>query len=830
MSQNNTSSKTLIIAEKPSVAADIARALGGGMKKQKDYFENDKYVVSSAVGHLLQMVAPDKFEVKRGKWSLVNLPVLPDYFDLSPIKRSHERLKVLQKLYARNDINEVINACDAGREGELIFFNLMRYLNGGKSGKAVKRLWLSSMTATAITDGFTKLRENSEMIDLQHAAECRAMADWLVGINSTRAITALHSQNCGFMLTPVGRVQTPTLALIVDREKEIKSYTSRDYWEVNAVFTAKSGNYEGKWIDDSGVKSKDKEEKIDRIFDEATAKKIVSDCTGKNGIVVETTKPQNESAPQLFDLTSLQRECNSRFHLPAKATLATAQSLYEGHKVITYPRTDSKALPTDYLETVKTTLESLKTDTEFGQFAENILKNNLLKIENKKIFDDKKVTDHFAIIPTGVPLKDTAKDAEKKVYRLILMRFLAAFYPPAKYSVTERKTTVESNVFLTKGKVLTDSGWRVVGGQTATDNQIVPVTDKEQVSVFEIKDEKKETSPPARYNEATLLSAMEGAGKRVEDEDLREAMRERGLGTPATRASIIEGLINERYIVRDNRELHPTAKAKSLLRLLLALKIGDLTLPEMTGEWEYKLRRIEKSDFNRDDFMKEITELTKRITLSAQQCGEIENIKGDFVVLQNKCPSCNGSINETHRRFSCDSCDFFLWKSLAGREFSVEEVEMILTKKETAELEGFRSKMGREFSAPILLVKEEEKWRLTFVFEKRETKDIPLDELEKMEIVGKCPKCSSNVRKAESAFVCENTSKCEFTMALKILQRETTSEEITNLLKDGRTELLSGFISKKTRRPFSAHLTMSLEDKTGKLGFEFAPRKAAAKK
>ena len=824
------SGKTLIIAEKPSVAGDIARALGGDMQRRKDFYENEQYVISSAVGHLLEMIAPEKFEVKRGKWQLANLPVLPGYFDLTPITASESRLKVLQRLYRRNDVAEVINACDAGREGELIFCNLMRYLTGDKNGKNVRRLWLSSMTPAAIRAGFDKLRAGDEMRDLQHAAECRAQADWLIGINATRAMTALHSNSGGFMLTTVGRVQTPTLALLVEREREIKSFVSRDYWEVHASFSAAAGTYDGRWINPKPGKSEDKEEKPERIFDEERAKKITEECRGQTGKATEATKPQSEAPPQLFDLTSLQRESNARFHLPARATLAAAQALYERHKVITYPRTDSKALPEDYPATVAKTLASLQQHPELGEFAADILKNKRVSGANKRIFNNAKVSDHFAIVPTGVPLKPGAKESEQKVYRAILVRFLSVFFPPAKYLTTERRTAVASHIFLTKGRVMTDPGWRAVGGQRPKDAEIAPIKDGETVSVDEVRDEKKQTTPPPRYNEATLLSAMEGAGKWVEDEELREAMRARGLGTPATRASIIEGLIRERYVVRDNRELSATAKAQSLLRLLRALKVEDLTLPAMTGEWEHKLRRIEQADFNHEEFMSEIRELARRIVSAAQECGEVESVAGDYAVLKNKCPACGGEVRETHRRFSCGSCEFFIWKALAGREFSPAEVEVLLSGEETEPLEGFRSKLGREFSAPIVLREEEGRWRMIFAFEQRDAKDIPEEELRQQESAGTCPKCGSTVRMTTAAFVCENKSACEFSMGRRLLQREMKAEEITALLRDGKTPLLAGFISKRTRRPFSAHLTMSLTDKSGKLGFEFAPRKTTAAK
>ena len=831
-----TRTKTLVVAEKPSVAGDIARALGG-MKREKDFYEGGDYVVSSAVGHLLEMTAPEKFEVRRGKWSLSNLPVLPEYFDLSPIKENAARLRVLQRLYRRADIGEVINACDAGREGELIFYNLMRYLNGGGkmngggkkgAGKPVRRLWLSSMTPTAIRAGFGKLREGEAMRPLQNAAVCRAEADWLVGINATRAMTALRSSGGGFTLTTVGRVQTPTLAILVERERRIAAFSPRDYWEVRATFAAAAGEYSGLWFDGAAAKSADKDDKPERIFDSERAARIVAECRGKTGLAKEKKRPSSEAPPPLFDLTSLQREANARFGLPARATLGAAQALYERHKMITYPRTDSKALPEDYPAVVKKTLAALAQNSGgMEKYARAILDKNMVVAANRKIFNNAKVSDHFAIVPTG-EMKASLKDIEQKIYRAILIRFLSAFYPPAKYEITERRTAVGDNVFLTKGRILVSAGWREVGGQAPKDAEIAPIQDGETVAVSDIQSEQKRTLPPPRYNEATLLAAMEGAGKFVEDEELREAMRERGMGTPATRASIIEGLVRERYVLRDGRELLPTPKAQSLIRLLHALKVEDLTLPEMTGDWEHKLRRVEGADFDHEKFMEEIRGLATRVVSAAKACGELENVAGDYAALEAKCPSCGGEVRESFRRFSCAKCGFFIWKDLAGREFSIAEAETLLRDGETPEMEGFRSRLGREFAAAVFLRRDDETgiWRGVFDFDRSSGAEMSPEELQTKESVGACPKCGATVRDVGGRFVCEKTPACDFGMARRLLQREMKPEEISALLRDGKTALLAGFISKRTRRPFSAHLTMDLSAKTGKLGFEFAPRPA----
>ena len=562
--------KALIIAEKPSVASDIAKALGG-FKKQDDYYESDQYLLSSAVGHLLELCVPEEFEVKRGKWTFAHLPIIPPHFDLRPIEKNEARLKLLLKLIKRPEVDTLINACDAGREGELIFRYIVQY---SKAKKPIKRLWLQSMTPAAIREGFAQLRDDATMRPLADAAVCRSESDWLVGINGTRAMTAFNSKTGGFHLTTVGRVQTPTLAILVEREDRIKNFVAKDYWEIHGTFAAAAGEYPGRWFDEKFAKKEgDSDLKPERVWDAKTAEAIRAKCLGKPGIVTEESKPTTQLSPLLYDLTSLQREANSRFGFSAKTTLSLAQALYERHKVLTYPRTDSRALPEDYLGTVKQTLGMLE-GTGYGTFAGQILQSGWVK-PNKRIFNNAKVSDHFAIIPTSLAPKHL-NELEAKLYDMVTKRFLAVFYPAAEFLVTTRITRVEGEPFKTEGKVMTNPGWLAVYGKEAqTDDTptLAPVQPNETVQTTNVEVIATQTKPPPRFTEATLLSAMEGAGKLVEDEELREAMREKGLGTPATRAQIIEGLIYEKYVLRHGRELQPTAKAFSLIALLA--RAGD---------------------------------------------------------------------------------------------------------------------------------------------------------------------------------------------------------------------------------------------------------------
>lgn len=818
-------SKTLIIAEKPSVAADIARVLGG-FTKHADYFESDKFVLSSAVGHLLELAVPEQYEVKRGKWSFANLPVIPPHFDLNPIEKTESRLKLLTKLIKRKDVDSLINACDAGREGELIFRYITRHVG---TQKPVKRLWLQSMTPASIRDGFTKLLDDEAVQPLAEAAVSRSEADWLVGINGTRAMTAFNSQEGGFHKTTVGRVQTPTLAILIEREDIIKKFVSRNYWEVHGTFAAIAGKYEGRWFDEKFSKDKkDVEQKAERLWDEAGAEAIRAKCRNKPGIASEESKPATEICPLLYDLTSLQREANGRFGFSAKTTLGLAQALYEKHKVLTYPRTDSRALPEDYIETVNETLNSLK-NTRYGAFANEVIKAGWVK-PNKRIFNNAKISDHFAIIPTSLEPK-ALNDLEAKLYDLVTKRFVAIFYPPAEFLVTTRITRVEDEPFKTEGKVMVNPGWQVVYGKevraagTTDESTLVQVQPGERVHAEDVVVIANQTRPPTRFNEATLLSAMEGAGKLVEDEDLREAMGAKGLGTPATRASIIEGLVSENYVQRVGRELHPTAKAFSLITLLRGLKVSELTSPELTGDWEFKLRQIEQGKLGRNKFMEEIAGMTSHIVEQAKS-HRGETISGDFSTLTSPCPKCGGVVQETYKKFQCQKCDFALWKILAGRQFETAEMEQLITRREVGPLQGFRSKMGRLFNANVKLTDE---FEMKFDFGGDGEENAEEIDFSDQQPLGNCPRCGGRVFDHGMSYVCEKAlgsgRTCTFKIAKIILSRPIEREQVAKLLHAGKTDLLPKFISKKGR-PFSAYLVAGPE---GKVGFEFEPRETKSK-
>ncbi|AGF48037.1 DNA topoisomerase III [Candidatus Kinetoplastibacterium oncopeltii TCC290E] len=815
--------KQLIIAEKPSVANDISKALGG-FKKCNELYENEDYVITSSIGHLLTLSAPN--EPSRGKWSLSSLPIIPSKFELIPIdKKASERLKILNKSIKRKDITSIINACDAGREGELIFKYIIEF-SGTK--KQIYRLWFQSMTKDAIQTAFKNLKTDEQLKSLEYAARSRAEADWLIGINGTRAMTAFNSKDGGFFKTTVGRVQTPTLAIVSKREKQIKDFISKNYWELLATFAANNGSYESKWINHSFKKNEnDPENKESRIWSYEEAYEIKKECENSTGFAYDKSKKSTQLSPTLFDLTSLQREANTKFGFSAKTTLNLAQSLYEKHKALTYPRTDSRHLPEDYITIVTDTVQLLsdsKTeiiDSVTSNCAKQIIQHKWITL-NQRIFNNKKISDHFAIVPT-LQIPNKLNELEIKIYLMVLKRFLAVFFPAAEYFNTTRITEINNNKFKTEGKVLINPGWLSVYGKDSqnSDVDLIKITNNEKVINKSIIIKDLNTKPPARYNEATLLSVMEGAGKLIEDENLKEAISERGLGTPATRASIIEGLISEQYLRRNGKELITTAKANQLMILLSGLNIKELTSPELTGEWEQKLKKIEQNKLESSIFMNEIIEMTEIIVKKTKEY-ENNNVPGDYVVFENPCPKCGGEFAENYRRYSCLQCDFSISKHPGSRTFELQEVEDLLKNKKIGPLDNFISKSFRNFSATLYINND---WKLEFDF--GQSNDNMILNISEKEILGNCPKCSGNIFENNNSYICANNmsenKKCDFRINKKILNQEISIEQVIKLLNTGSTSLLDNFISARTKRKFKAYLILNNE----KILFKFEKNKKA---
>ncbi len=857
-------SKTLIIAEKPSVATDLARVLGkdpaiGKFEKADEHYENDRYIISSAVGHLVQQALPTTAEGKNLPWNFECLPVLPTEFALEPSeqKGGKSRLTLLKRLMKRKDVTELINACDAGREGELIFRYIVQYC---EVNKPVRRLWMQSMTDGAIKEAFAHLRSDEEMRPLADAAYCRSESDWLVGINSTRAMTAFNSKFGGFNKTPVGRVQTPTLALLAEREQEIADFVSEDYFEVHGSFLVSAGTYPGRWFDPSFKKSDDKPHaRAERIWNRALAEAIVSRCQGKAATVEEKKKPTKQIAPQLYDLTSLQREANGRFGFSARRTLQLAQSLYERHKALTYPRTDSRYLPDDYVGTSISTLEKIaaasgRAVTDMPGHAAKAIQNHWVSGKNSRVFNGAKVSDHFAIIPTG-QIPASLDEAEQKLYDMVTRRFIAAFYPQAEFENTTRISRIGDDSFKTDGKILVEAGWLAVYGKNVGvpetsaiqdeeedegkrsngDRQIVPVKEGENANAEKVEALEKVTRPPARYNESTLLSAMETAGKRVDDEDLRDAMSERGLGTPATRAATIEGLINDKYITRDGRDLFVTTRGMRLIEQLHNMQIGILTSPEMTGEWEYKLKEMEHGRLDRPSFMREVKAMTGNVVETARDYARnaVEREWPEFPV---PCPVCGApSLAQDDGRYKCrqPDCKFSLSKVVASRPFSIEEAKTLLTTKLVGPLTGFVNRFKMPFDAAIEL-QEDKKTGLkaSFLFEKSPEEEAEAEAIRPENKLCPCPACTGGtIYETPGSYICDHRVSgegCKARLAREMCKYEIPREQAIKYFTEGKTDLIDKWISKKGR-PFQAALTCNVKGKR-MLGWEFPPREPAKKK
>lgn len=803
--------RTLVIAEKPSVAKDISQVLGK-MKKVDDRYENDAYIVTSALGHLVELTMPEEIDQKLKRWDLKTLPILPRPFQIKASERTRARLATLVKLMNRRDVGRIINACDSGREGELIFTYIYDYANCHKD---YERLWMVSMTADGIRQAFDNLRSAEEMQPLQAAARCRAEADWLIGINGTRAIT-LRMSGAG-AVSSVGRVQTPTLAMIVERDRAIRNFVAVPYWRISATFAVKNGSY-------SAILWRKKNE--DRFDLKEEAGTIVAALAEeKFGTVQDVKKRLKQAPPRLFDLTALQKEANVRFHYSAAQTLKIAQALYETHKAVTYPRTDSKCLPEDYGPVCRETLASFQDP--YRTHADTILKHHPIAEDNRKVFNNREVSDHFAIIPTPKP-PHSLNEAEAKIYDLIIRRFLSVFFPPAEYDVTTRTTKLRAGNFHSEGKVLAAAGWLEVLERNGSEGKgMLPALSEEdgdppQAELMKVDLLSERTRPPAHYTEATLLSAMETAGRLVEENELAEAMREKGLGTPATRAQIIDNLIQCRYVTREDRSLLATQKAEYLMDFLTVLDLRALNNPALTGEWEYKLREIEHRNFSRESFMEEIENLARSMTERIKNFDETaaDHIRESTIV----SPLDGKPLIETFRNYMTADRTISIGKIIGGRELSPEEVCGLLKTGRIGPFSDFKSRAGRAFTGSIIL--ENGRAKIEFdnnsaeALEKVRNAFLTADRTRSL---GRCPVCGGPVLSTEIGFLCENMErdKCKFRLSSHLLSRTLDEKEVADLLANGETAILEGFVSNRTGKPFSAKL---LVNATGKISFAFPPR------
>lgn len=825
--------KALIIAEKPSVAKDIAAALGGFTRSGNSY-ESAHAVISNGIGHLVG-IAPPEGEGK--SWELADLPYFPQEFSLEALPKTKDQLKLLGTLLKRSDIDTVINACDAGREGEAIFRLIVRY---HRCKKTMKRMWLQSMTPDAIREAYANMRSDAQMSGLADAARARNEADWEMGVNATRAVTKIREHmGKDEGVASAGRVQTPVLTLLYHREMAIRNFVPRDFWEIHGTFKVAAGSYIGKWFDAKHIKSDDDANKADRLFDSAKAEAIEAKCKGVNpSSVTEESKPKSSMPPKLFDLTTLQREANTKFGFSAKKTLDIAQALYEKHKALSYPRTESSALPEDYVDSAKQVLGTMR-GTMFEAHAERVLSNNWVKQE-KRIFDNSKISDHFAIIPTTQRPGSLDPD-EQKIYDLVVRRFIAIFHPAAEYLQTTRITTVSGELFKSQGSVLITEGWLAVYGKEVSEEgggSLCALRAGEPAQTESIKRVGLQTSPPERYTEATLLGAMENAGRLVEDEELKDALKARGLGTPATRAAIIEDLLSKHklYIERQKKFLVPTSKGMEIIEMLLANGIEQLTSAAMTGEWEFKLRQVEAGTLSwlvfKEGVRQQTIEIVEQLRRKASQTAQVPlqrrsggagNADGDIgtVTCQTPCPKCGGVVQGHVFSYDCGSCDFKMRNVVATRKITAKEADKLMADKITPVLKGFYSpSKQKNFDAMLALTDD---FKVEFRFADR----VEVASSGPSVAVGACPKCSSDVvTRSGGGYVCSGAQSggptCDFRISGIIAGRTIENAVATTLLTARKTALLKGFKgSKPPHRAFEAYLVLK---PTNTIEFEFAPR------
>jgi DNA topoisomerase-3 len=850
--------KSLIITEKPSVARDIAAALGG-FSEQEGYWESESYLITFAVGHLFELLEPEDLDERYKRWTLDVLPIIPDRFEIKKKKGQSERIRTIGKLLQRSDVDRVVNACDAGREGELIFREIASFLG---NRKPVFRLWLQSLTLAAIREGFARLRPGSELEALGQAAECRAYSDWLIGMNATRALTKRLKSRKERSAWSAGRVQTPTLALLVERELAVLAHVPRPYWRVKACFDPGGSAYTGTWYDPNFQPDDDDQRRDDRIFDPQRAQAIVAAVAGRSGVAGETRKPSREAAPPLFDLTALQRDANSRFGWSARRTLGAAQRCYEIHKLITYPRTDSRFLPNDYRERVTEVLQSYAAArasspaAEFAPFARSLLESGLQN--GGRIFNDAGVSDHFAIIPTGVLPRAELRGDDRRLHDLVLRRFLGAFHPPALWERVERITEVSGERFRSRSRTLVEPGWRSVLGNGASDeDEALPALRKGEqsasgvtVSVSTVAADAEQTKAPPRISEARLLSLMENAGKWLEDEELAAVLHEKGLGTPATRADIIENLIVKGYAMRLGKALRPTVKGIRLIDILKRIRIERLASAELTGEIERHLMQVEHGARTQAEFLDEMKDYAAEI-VGRTKGFEYEDLYAGDPPL-GPCPRCGRPVHESAWFYRClpapqvepdQDCPMRFWKDTAGRYLDRAAVEALLRDGHTGVLDGFVARSGRSYRGSIEI--DRDQWKLAVVSEgwnEEAASDQPEYEVN-TEPLGRCPICEEfDVVETPTHFSCAERLKeqaerggqseagkrrkkpkvCGFAMPRTVCKREITREDFLVYLRTGQTELLEGFTS-RFGRPFSARLVLK---ESGRHGFEFPPRKA----
>ena len=779
----------LIVTEKPSVARDIARALGI-QGRDSGVIDGGDTKITWCLGHLIELAEPAAYDASWKSWRMETLPMMPDRFRLKARKDTRDQWKVVRSLLRDAKLREVVNACDAGREGELIFANVFRYA-GCKA--PVRRLWISSMTAAAIRGGFERLRDGAEMSDLQDAARCRSEADWLVGLNATRAMTLRARQAPGSVLLSLGRVQTPTLAMIVAREIAIEEFVPQTFWQVKVRFAVEAGEWEALYVD-KGADGK----RVDRLGERALAEAVVERIRGLDGTVASVNrKRKREKPPLLYDLTNLQKEGNRRFRYSAKRTLEIAQALYERHKVLTYPRTDARHIGTDQVPVLPDLLETLR----FGPYqvaAERVIAGWPQKL-TQRVVDDAEVSDHHAIIPTGVdPTTCSLREDEKRIFDLVARRFLAVFLPDAVFAVAEVDTAIGDDLFAARGRTCLDPGWREIDPPASTKKkddevELPPVEQDDPAHQVANELHEGETKPPRRFSEATLLTAMERAGESLGDAELKRAMKRNGLGTPATRAAIIETLLGRGYIERKRRNLQPTSQGRALIG---ALPVEALGSPQLTGEWEARLVAMTEGRDARDAFMTDIRRFAEQMVTALRDteiaAPQLAALAGSDVVEGAElgaCPMCGESVRGARFGWSCTACEFRLPGQVARRQVSERMAKQLLAEGRVEPVKGFRSRAGKNFSAALKLDAD---GKVVFDFPPREERELS-------EELGTCPACGTPVRARGKVYTCDKLRDCPFVVFLEMSGRDIPVSAVQEMLRDGRSAPMTGFRTKAGR-------------------------------
>jgi DNA topoisomerase-3 len=846
--------KTLVVTEKKSVADDFARVLKG-FKKRDLAYERDELVIAWASGHLLELKSPDAYDPKYKRWLLTDLPILPERFQHEPRsddKRSAALLKHLVRELNRTDVDRVVNACDAGREGELIFSLILEHAH---AKKPVLRMWLQSMTTRAIEAAFEELASAGsrrlrhahadagrsleavfpaeDFTDLRAAAYARDEADWLVGMNGTRALTRKFMGRSRNFLA-VGRVKTPTLAFLVDREREIDRFVPVPYFQIDATFQCGGETYSGRW---TGVDGEGR--KTDRLASLAGAEAVRGRVDGKPGLAEDRETRRREEPPLLFDLTSLQREASSRFGYTLDRTLRIAQTLYEAKKAITYPRTSSRFLPDDYGPEIPKLIGALRHGI-LGHVAAQVSPTAKPEIR-PRVFNTAKVSDHFALIPTGEdPLG--LRDDERRIYEMIVRRFLAVFLPSAEWLNVTRETTVEGEVFSTRGRRLASAGWRAVEPATEdTPLPALPAGGRVATSAVEILS--KETQPPSRYTDGTLVKAMESSGKDVEhgddlDVETIEGIKEKGIGTPATRAAIVKDLIDKRLARREGRSIMPTPLGCSLVRLVRNLNLDALAKPDMTGEWEYRLALMTKGGYTRERFRNEMQHYVREIVSAVRdrEGGNEEIFALDHGLPPLLCPKCGDPLAEKTFSYLCPKCELGISKDQSGKYVFPETLRRLLRDRRIGPMTGFERtrasgflKLNDAFEIEVELIPGGDADEPGAEDEGREQRYESVPEGTKM---GACPKCrargvDSDVVRSGAGYKClknvprAKDKECDFRLAERIRYRFLPPDQVRKMLAGEKTDALFGFISRNGKK-FAAHLSYSPE--TGELQWAFPPR------